>query len=78
MKRDTYILVLFGKSILIEIFNIMKHCKLFIGNDSGLMHMAALANIKTFGLFGPSDKFKYKPWGDGNVVISSLKRLLMN
>ena len=28
----------------------MKHCNLFIGNDSGLMHMAALANIKTFGL----------------------------
>ncbi len=72
-KEDTQILDLFGKSTLIEIFNIMKHCKLFIGNDSGLMHMAALANIKTFGLFGPSDKFKYKPWGDGNVVISSLK-----
>ena len=72
-KKKTYILDLFGKSSLIEIFNIMKHCKLFIGNDSGLMHLAALAKIKTFGLFGPSDKFKYKPWGDGNIVISSLK-----
>ena len=72
-KKKNYILDLFGKSSLIEIFNIMKHCHLFIGNDSGLMHMAALANIKTFGLFGPSDKFKYKPWGERNVVISSLK-----
>ena len=51
----------------------MKHCNLFIGNDSGLMHMAALANIKTFGLFGPSDKFKYKPWGKAHIVISSTK-----
>ena len=51
----------------------MKHCNLFIGNDSGLMHMAALANIKTFGLFGPSDKFKYIPWGRANIVISSSK-----
>ena len=72
-KKKNYILDLFGKSTLIEIFNIMKHCNLFIGNDSGLMHMAALANIKTFGLFGPSDKFKYKPWGKGNIVISSTK-----
>ena len=72
-KKKNYILDLFGKSSLIEIFNIMKHCNLFIGNDSGLMHMAALANIKTFGLFGPSDKFKYKPWGKGNIVISSTK-----
>ncbi len=72
-KKKNYILDLFGKSTLIEIFSIMKHCNLFIGNDSGLMHMASLANIKTFGLFGPSDKFKYKPWGRGNVVISSIK-----
>ncbi len=68
-----YILDLFGKSSLIEIFNIMKHCSFFIGNDSGLMHMAALAKIRTFGLFGPSDKFKYKPWGNGNICISSSK-----
>ena len=72
-KKKNYILDLFGKFTLIEIFFIMKHCNLFIGNDSGLMHMAALANIKTFGLFGPSDKFKYKPWGEGNIVISSIK-----
>ena len=72
-NKKNNILDLFGKSNLIEIFNIMKHCNLFIGNDSGLMHMAALANIKTFGLFGPSDKFKYKPWGKGNIVISSHK-----
>jgi len=72
-KKKNYILDLFGKFTLIEIFYIMKHCNLFIGNDSGLMHMAALANVKTFGLFGPSDKFKYKPWGEGNIVISSIK-----
>ena len=68
--EDLIIKDLFGKSTLIEIFKIMKHCNLFIGNDSGLMHMAALANIKTFGLFGPSDKLKYKPWGKGNIAIS--------
>ena len=41
----------------------MKLCDLFIGNDSGLMHMASLSSIKTIGLFGPSDKDIYGPWG---------------
>lgn len=71
--KKPYIIDLFGKSSLIEIFNIMKHCSLFIGNDSGLMHMAALAKIKTFGLFGPSNKLKYKPWGSENVCITGSK-----
>ena len=31
----------------------MKQSKLFIGNDSGLMHLSALAGIPTVGLFGP-------------------------
>ena len=71
--KNPYIFDLFGNSSLIEIFNIMKLCSLFIGNDSGLMHLATLAKIKTIGLFGPSDKLKYKPWGKGNFSISSPK-----
>ena len=72
-SKKPYIFDLFGNSSLIEIFYIMKHCSLFIGNDSGLMHLAALAKVKTIGLFGPSNKFKYKPWGEGNICISSSK-----
>jgi ADP-heptose:LPS heptosyltransferase len=37
--------------------------RLFIGNDSGLMHMAAAAGAPTLGLFGPSDERRYGPWG---------------
>ena len=32
----------------------LSRCDFFIGNDSGLMHMAAAAGIPTLGLFGPS------------------------
>ena len=71
--KKPYIFDLFGNSSLIEIFYIMKNCKLFIGNDSGLMHLSALAKIKTIGLFGPSNKFKYRPWGERNICISSPK-----
>ena len=34
------------------------------------MHMAALANTKTVGLFGPSSPKKYRPWGTKTFYIS--------
>ena len=67
------ILNLVGKLNLVEIFLIMKNAKLFIGNDSGLMHLAALSNIPTVGIFGPSDPKKYSPWGKETFVIKSPK-----
>lgn len=42
---------------------------LYVGNDSGLMHLAAAVGTSTLGLFGPSRDEHYAPWGDGNRVI---------
>jgi ADP-heptose:LPS heptosyltransferase len=36
---------------------------LFVGNDSGLMHLAAAAGAPTLGLFGPTDPAEYAPSG---------------
>ncbi len=36
---------------------------LYIGNDSGLMHLAASTGIPTLGLFGPSQEVHYAPCG---------------
>lgn len=36
---------------------------LFIGNDSGLMHIAAAAGAPTLGLFGTGNPAVYGPWG---------------
>lgn len=41
----------------------LKRCALFVGNDSGLMHMAAACDTPTLGLFGPSKQEHYAPWG---------------
>lgn len=41
----------------------LKECALFVGNDSGLMHMAAAVGIPTLGLFGPGQEDVYGPWG---------------
>lgn len=46
----------------------LQKCALFVGNDSGLMHLAAAAGTPTLGLFGPSPEFRYAPWGAHTAV----------
>src|SRR5690606_37800285 len=41
----------------------LARCDFYIGNDSGLMHLAAACGVPTFGLFGPSYPHIYAPWG---------------
>ncbi|MBT4889577.1 MAG: glycosyltransferase family 9 protein [Rhodospirillales bacterium] len=53
-----------GTLSLLEIYACLKRSSLFVGNDSGLMHMAAAAGVPTLGLFGPSREDLYSPWGD--------------
>lgn len=42
---------------------LLERATLFIGNDSGLMHIAAATGAPTLGLFGPSDERVYGPYG---------------
>ena len=41
----------------------LQRLSFYVGNDSGLMHMAAALGIPTLGLFGPSSEIFYAPWG---------------
>ena len=50
-----------GKFTLRQTFYLISKCKLFIGNDSGPMHIAAAMNIKTIGLFGPNLPARFSP-----------------
>jgi ADP-heptose:LPS heptosyltransferase len=36
---------------------------LYVGNDSGLMHLAAATGTPTLGLFGPTPSAEYAPAG---------------
>ena len=45
--------------------------ELFIGNDSGLMHLSAAVGTTTLGLFGPSRDDHYRPWGNDNMAVRS-------
>ncbi|MDZ4375613.1 MAG: glycosyltransferase family 9 protein [Phenylobacterium sp.] len=58
-----------GKADLVTAYACLKRARLFIGNDSGAMHLAAAAGCPTLGLFGPSDERLYAPWGAHARVI---------
>lgn len=47
-----------------EVAAAIARASFYVGNDSGLMHMAAASNVPTFGVFGPSWPHLYRPWGD--------------
>ncbi len=52
-----------GRLSLPEVSACLMRSALFIGNDSGLMHLAAAAGTPTLGLFGPSRADEYAPVG---------------
>lgn len=58
-----------GKIDPLTAYACLKRARLFIGNDSGAMHLAAAAGIPTIGLFGPSDERLYAPWGEKTRVV---------
>ena len=58
-----------GKADVLTAFACLKRARLFIGNDSGAMHLAAAAGCPTLGLFGPSDERLYAPWGEHARIV---------
>ncbi len=54
---------------LLSVYACFQRAALFIGNDSGLMHMAAAAGCPTLGLFGPTEDRHYAPWGGRSAVV---------
>jgi len=62
------IIDLMGENIT-QTYSFIKRSNLFVGNDSGLMHLAAASNISTIGLFGPTNDIIYAPFGDNCYTI---------
>jgi ADP-heptose:LPS heptosyltransferase len=65
---------LVGKTDLLTAAAVLQRCALFIGNDTGLMHIAAAVGTPTLGLFGPSPSDQYAPWGPQTALVRSTDR----
>jgi ADP-heptose:LPS heptosyltransferase len=62
---------LVGHLTLAEAAACLGRAALFVGNDSGLMHLAAAAGAPTLGLFGPTPAEEYAPAGRRTAVAVS-------
>ena len=65
---NKFIINLFGSS-LTQTAAYMKKSKLFIGNDSGLSHMASATKLKSLVLFGPTNDKIYGPYRNESTVV---------
>lgn len=57
-----------------EMASVIENCSIFIGADSGVMHLAAATNTPTFGLFnGFTNAQVYTPYGKNKYFIETHK-----
>jgi heptosyltransferase I len=54
-----------------ELIALMRRARLFIGGDTGPMHLAAALKIPVVAIFGPTDPARNGPFGTRNVVLRS-------
>jgi heptosyltransferase-2 len=50
-----------GKTAIADLPALLSQCHLFIGNDSGAMHVAAAVGLPIVAVFGPTDPFGTAP-----------------
>jgi heptosyltransferase-3 len=62
---------LIGRADLLTAAAVLRRCALFVGNDTGLMHIAAASGTPTLGLFGPTLVEQYAPWGGLTATVRS-------
>ncbi len=60
---------LVGRLDLPEAAAVLARCTLFVGNDSGLMHLSAATGTATIGLFGPTPASEYAPIGARALAV---------
>lgn len=56
---------LVGKTTLAQLASVIARADLFIGADSGVMHIAAAAGTPIISIFGPSNPAAWRPWAVG-------------
>ncbi len=67
-----------GKLDLLTTAAVLKNSELFIGNDSGLGHIASAVKTKTFTIFGPGEPHRYKPWGGKSFYLQDKEKIIQN
>ena len=68
-SRSPSILDLTGKTTLAQAVGLIAQCRLFVTNDSGLMHVAAALGVPLVAIFGSTDPQRTGPLGDQSRIL---------
>jgi len=60
---------LVGRTSLLELVSLLARARLWIGGDTGPMHIAAAAGTPVVALFGAADERRTGPYGPGHRVV---------
>ncbi len=60
-----------GETDLSEAMALIRECRLFITNDSGLMHVASALKVPLVAIFGSTDPEATGPWGYRGRILKS-------
>ena len=72
--KEELIIDLFGYNLTLT-SAYMQKSNIFIGNDSGLMHLAVANKLRVISLFGPTNDKIYGPYGSDDIVIRTKESL---
>jgi heptosyltransferase-1 len=59
------------KCSITELIALTRRAKLFVGGDTGPMHLAAALQIPVVAIFGPTDPARNGPYGTESIVLRS-------
>jgi heptosyltransferase II len=68
-QAHTDMINLAGLTSLTESIYIISQCRLFLSNDSGLMHVAGALNIPTVAVFGSTNPVTTSPPGEKTILV---------
>jgi ADP-heptose:LPS heptosyltransferase len=54
---------------LIQVASLLERCRCYIGNDSGITHLATAVGVPTVALFGPTDPEIWGPRGEKVTIV---------
>lgn len=69
IARPERVHVFTGRLGLLETAAVLARCSVFIGNDSAPMHLAAAVGIPAVACFGPSEPWKFHPYGVAHRLV---------
>ena len=70
LESENSIINLVGKTDLQELYNILRACELYIGPDSGTLHIASILNRPVIGLYATSNPNRTGPIDNMDNIIN--------